>query len=72
MDSQDLFEISNRERYDFMRLHRKPPNEILGEFSRRRRRRRRRKRQSGVIYALSNEGLYVLPLFICSVYYLEP
>lgn len=40
--------------------------------SRRRRRRRRRKRQSGVIYALSNEGLYVLPLFICSVYYLEP
>lgn len=39
-------------------------NEMLGEFTRR--------RQSSVIYALSSEGLYVLPLFICSMYYLEP
>lgn len=37
----------------------------LGKFTRSR-------RQSSVIYALSSGGLYVLPLFICFVYYLEP
>jgi len=78
-DSRDLFGISKRERYDFAPVR---STTRSGKFVKERERETERGWEGGRrderraarrnICTFRDGGLYVLPLFICSVYYLEP